>query len=106
MDLVILIFGIFLLIVSIVLLYNKKPEKYNERKSASIVSFILGIMFIILAFISNRKLFYLIFGLTFIGISIWDLYLKKKNPENTKSIISNLIFISLGILYLIRAFIE
>lgn len=56
MDLVILILGIVFIIVSIVLLYKKKSEKYNERKSAAIVSFIMGVIFIILAFISNRKL--------------------------------------------------
>lgn len=105
MDVFLLIWGIVSIIVGVILLYKKKPEKHNQRKSAAIVAFIFWIIFIILAFIQNRKIGYLIFGLTFICISIWDLYLKKKNPENTNSIISNLIFISLGILYIIRAFI-
>lgn len=106
MDFIALTLGIILIIVSIFLLYYKKSEKYVERKSVAVISFIFGIVWIILAFISNIELGYLIFGLTFISIGIGILYLKKKNPEDkTNRITIALLYIGFGILWVLRVFI-
>ena len=106
MDFIALTLGIILIIVSIFFLLFKKSLKYVERKKRAIIIFIFGIVWILLAFITNRKLYYLIIGSIFIIIGIWLLYLKKKNPENkTNIIILAIINIGLGILWVLRVFI-
>lgn len=103
MDFSALTLGIIFIIVSIFLLLFKKSEKYVERKIGAIMLFIFGIVFIILAFITNMKLGYLIFGLTFIIIGIWILYLKKKNPEDKPDrVITALICFGFGIIWILR----
>lgn len=106
MDFIALTLGIILIIVSIFSLLFEKSLKYVERKKRAIIFFIFGIVWIILAFIANRELNYLIIGLVFIIIGIWILYLKKKNREDkTNRITIALLNIGFGILWVLRVFI-